>query len=798
LKTKNKIAIISNSHLGKDVRLYYKIAKSLSIDNDIRIFTPRTDTDLESNPSFQNCSENSKKLILRKIYAETLLFNPSYVICVEPLTIMVGIALKKKINCKIGYDNHEFYTEGFAERFSLLKYPALIFYTFLEKFLIGKLDFAFAVNHYLKKKFIKKNIPVNIIPNYPILNNAEDNINSEKIYDFVYVGGIHPEKGIEVLIKAISLFKKRDVTALIVGQFIKKYTLRDLEKCIEKHHLTSKIKYGGVVEQSEINNILESAKFGFCMHNPKISRYTKALPIKLLEYLKAGLPTITNNFEIIKENFTEKDPLYFSKYNYYEIFKKMKEALNTSDIEYQNLSNQAKLLIKNKFNWNLIEPKLKKFIQPKNNLLLFAYFYPPIGGPGVQRPTKLVSYLKNENVSTDVITVKDIIFHSFDYGLLKEDKAENVIRTNSWDVMSILKKISSVKNNKKSKETNSAPKIYFNSSENFKKIIRSSFLIDDKLGWLPFAYFAGKKLIERKKYQAIVATIGPYTSSLISYFLSKKYKIPLVIDYRDHWTMNPYLTYLTKFHLKFAEYFERRILNYATMVTTVSQTMREDLIRKFGEHLSDKIFVMYNGWDVKDFESVKKISDKNKIMISYIGNFYANRSAEYFLKAVEELVDEEKLPENLEFNFVGNYYKETQAQLLNPKIANYIKITPQLEHDKAIEFLMNSDALLLFIASKNGKGVLTGKIFEYLRSGKEILAMVPLEGEAAEILRKNNHKFLCPMENVEQIKDKLMKLIVYLNSGKKINYNIPFEYSRERQSINFLKNLQKRLIEDEN
>ncbi len=782
----NKIAIISNSHIGKDVRLYYKIAQSLSKENHIRIFTPRTTTDLQSNPSLQNCQGDSKISILRRIYEETLPFNPDYVICVEPLTIIIGIALKKKINCKIGYDNHEFFAEGFSERFPTIKYPTLMFYRFFEKILIGRLDFAFAVNKYIEKKFIKKNIPVNIIPNYPIIKNEKEII-PEKIYDFVYVGGVHPEKGIEVFIKAISLFKNKDVTALIVGQFIKKYTLQDLENCLKKHNLISKVKYGGVVEQSEVYQILQSAKFGFCMHNPKISRYKKALPIKLLEYLKAGLPTITNDFDIIKNNFENADCLYFSDFNYYDIFKTMRKVLTFSKDEYNQKSVLAKSLINEKFNWSKIEPDLNKFIHPENNLLLFAYFYPPIGGPGVQRPIKLVYYLKKENYFTDVITVKDIVFHSYDYGLLKEDEADNVIRTDSWDVMSVLKKISSLKKNKRSENT--PPKIYFNSSEKFKKIIRSSFFIDDKLGWLPFAFSAGKSLIKRKKYRAIIATVGPYTSSLISYFLSLKYKIPLVIDYRDHWTMNPYLTYLTKFHLKVAEFFERKILNHATMVTTVSQTMRNDLIEKFGEHLSGKIFVMYNGWDAKDFEYIKNILHKNEIRISYIGNFYANRSVKYFVQAVEELIKEKKLPENVKFNFVGNYYKETQTQLTNPKITKYLEITPQLEHNKAIEVLMNSDALLLFIASKNGKGVLTGKIFEYLRSGKEILAMVPPDGEAAEILRKNNHKFICPMENVEKIKVQLLSLLEYLNSKKYKEREIPDEYSRENQSKQFLKNL---------
>ncbi|RLC50641.1 MAG: hypothetical protein DRI23_06670, partial [Candidatus Cloacimonadota bacterium] len=73
------------------------------------------------------------------------------------------------------------------------------------------------------------------------------------------------------------------------------------------------------------------------------------------------------------------------------------------------------------------------------NLLLFAYFYPPLGGPGVQRPVKLVKYLKKFGWNTDVITVKDIVFHSYDDELAKEDMSENLFQAPSIDPMSILK-----------------------------------------------------------------------------------------------------------------------------------------------------------------------------------------------------------------------------------------------------------------------------------------------------------------------------------------------------------------------
>jgi hypothetical protein len=170
---------------------------------------------------------------------------------------------------------------------------------------------------------------------------------------------------------------------------------------------------------------------------------------------------------------------------------------------------------------------------------MFAYFYPPLGGPGVQRPVKLIKYLSRNNWKTDVVTVKDIMFHSSDDQLAAEDMAETVIRTGSLDPMSFLGKI---------KKGSDRTKVYFGTPEKYKKIIRNLFPIDDKIGWLPYAKKAGRQLLKTKRYDAIMATMGPYTSGLAAYKLSRQYKIPLIIDYRDHWTMNPYIKFITPFH----------------------------------------------------------------------------------------------------------------------------------------------------------------------------------------------------------------------------------------------------------
>ena len=409
-------------------------------------------------------------------------------------------------------------------------------------------------------------------------------------------------------------------------------------------------------------------------------------------------------------------------------------------------------------------------------LLLFSYFYPPLGGPGIQRPVKLVKYLKDFGWEVDVITVKNIVFHSFDYSMLEENRAKNTFYVPSIDPMSILNRIFSNK-----KEI--TKKVYFKTPEKIKKIIRSSFFIDDKIGWLPFALKKAYKLCRNKKYDAVMATMGPYTSGIIAYYVSRKFKIPLIIDYRDHWTLNPFLDFFTPLHKLLSRYWEQKILHFSKMITVVSKTMKDELITVFGNFLNNKIQVIYNGFDETDFINNPNIEEgKNRVKFSYIGNFYRLRPIKYFIKALEELKYENMLPKDIEIIFVGNYYRETIDLLRNNNIRELIIIIPQVEHHNAIRYLMESDILLLFIASKEGKGTITGKLFEYLRTGKEILAMIPPDSEAASILREYNYNYISSMENINTIKLNFLKLYNNVKGNRISKKKIDMKYSRKKQT----------------
>jgi glycosyltransferase involved in cell wall biosynthesis len=416
-------------------------------------------------------------------------------------------------------------------------------------------------------------------------------------------------------------------------------------------------------------------------------------------------------------------------------------------------------------------------------LLLLAYFYPPLGGPGVQRPLKLVKYLCKFGWQTDVITVKDIVFHSFDHTLLAENKAEKVFSVSSLDPMSLMFKSNSYL-------PMSQKDIYFKTPERIKKIIRNSFPIDDKIGWLPMVMKSINAIMNENQYDAVMATMGPYTSGVIAFKISRKFNLPLILDYRDHWILNPYQKYSFGWLRKQAERWEKKLLSHARIISVIGRRMKEDLIENFGSAIEEKTLVVYNGWDDDDFAEITETKNK-KIIIRYVGNFYGHRRIDFFLSALDKI--DPHLRSEIEIELIGNYYRETLAAIENSNHKDLIRITQQVSHKKAVELMMNSDLLLLFIATPNGEGVITGKIFEYLRCRKPILAMIPTGGETAQILRDNGHQYICEMENVDNIALALNKILYEIKMNRIPAYNFDNRLSRENQTAGFISFLERRL-----
>jgi glycosyltransferase involved in cell wall biosynthesis len=409
-------------------------------------------------------------------------------------------------------------------------------------------------------------------------------------------------------------------------------------------------------------------------------------------------------------------------------------------------------------------------------LLLFAYFYPPLGGPAVQRPCKTVKYLAELGWKTDLITTKDIIYHSTDDSLLAECSHTKVFRTPSFDPMYLLAFL------KKLLGLNTG-KLYFRTSSSSKSRIKKLFPIDDKIGWLPFALQAGRQALLTNRYDAVLVTCGPFSSALAARKTARLGKIPFVIDYRDHWTLNNTTAQPHGIFFQFLQHLESRILRSADLVLTATDFMKQDLVNRFGQNLSERTMTCFNGWDEADFTGKSRLRQPDgKITISYIGTLYGDRPLAYFLSALHQIMMDNP-DKSVELQMVGNFYPETHHEIEQSGIADKVVFIPQQKHSEAIQMMLDSDILLLVIGDDKNRWILTGKLFEYLRSQRPILALTSPDSEAAQILRSSGHNSICDISDTQSIRTQLQHLLDLLDAGVP-DYKIPNAYERSRQVEN--------------
>jgi glycosyltransferase involved in cell wall biosynthesis len=790
-----RILIVTISHKAKDVRLYHKLGKSLSERYQVSILHNQSQTgDYDDDIKLIGLNNLSKTQFLIQAAVQIALLTPDVAILVEPilLTLVNPIAKTKYV-----YDCHEFF--NLAQKEKSLKKSKQFLDTFLhqsiERRFIPKLSGCITVNDILTQKYQAMGTNTITIANYPQMHKQEQAKDLEIKYDFVYAGGLSPIRGIKEIIQATYLVKQilPEIKVLLVGKEQISAFRQECLDFIEELNLKNNISLLEAIPYEEVYDKYYQAKCGICLLSPSIARYKYALPIKLLEYLDAGLLVITNDFPMTKQISQSSEGILTAKFNAEDLANKMLKISTMSQEVIAKHKSIASKLIKEKYNWQLLAPKLLKFFEhltsPVKKALLVSYFFPPLGGAGVQRPLKLTKYANESNWDLLVLTIQDIVFHSYDQSLLQEIESE-VVRADSWDIMSLLQKIKVFQTLKLGDKVDKA---YFETEDFKKKLVKSLFFMDEKIGWFIPAVLKGLQQVVKHDFSAVIVTIYPPSSLLIAYTIAKITNLPLFIDYRDHWTLSSYFDFSSQTSRQAYHGLEKFFLNQARGIITIGQVMKEELAQSFKISL-DKIAVSYNGYDDEDFDQASPrlslasndcLKAKKKINIGYIGNMYKHRTSKYFLQALQSLIAEDKLDINeIQLNFMGNYYHEEQEVFKNSGLENLIHITPQQDHKRAIKTMQKQDILLLLIATKSGKNVLTGKIFEYLKSKKAILALVPQGGEAQDLLTKLGNPWIAPLEDIEQIKTQILEIIDFVKDGGEVDYDIS-QYSRKQQVKNF-------------
>jgi len=370
-------------------------------------------------------------------------------------------------------------------------------------------------------------------------------------------------------------------------------------------------------------------------------------------------------------------------------------------------------------------------------VLMVSFFFPPLGGPGAQRSVKLAKYLPRFGWEPVVLTSSSKDYYAFDRSLFDDlPESIQIVRTSILDMLPVYEWLY---------------KFRLDALARYLKDREASFLLPDKrCGWIPHAYWSGLKTITSQKISALFTTSEPYSSHLIGLFLKLRTGIPWIADFRDVWSDSNEIK-KTRFRSVLHRYLEKAVLKYADKVVSTSEQTNAILSKKWSDS-KDKFVSIPNGYDEEDIAPLRRIPQQTgKCIILYTGITSGRHTAfECFFRAIRKLLDGQRIRrEDIEIRCIGI---PPSAQCIKDSGLHDIVTTPgYVEHKEVIRHFAEATILLLVVTAIQGGHAIPGKTFEYMATGRPILALVPPDGAAADVVRRSNTGRIIHPNNTEEI-----------------------------------------------
>jgi len=400
----------------------------------------------------------------------------------------------------------------------------------------------------------------------------------------------------------------------------------------------------------------------------------------------------------------------------------------------------------------------------KRSALFISYYFPPQGGAGVFRVYKFAKYLARRGWEIAVISAYDKSYRFQDKSLL-DDLPENVKCYYTY-VSSPLAKIPSLRRW-------ADKKMHLPVSDFF-------FLPDNKLWWCYEAVKLGREVIEKSTPELIFLSLPPFSSAFAGKELAKRYKLPLVLDFRDSWTNNPTRPSLPELHRKINTYLAKKALEKASFITVDTEERLEDILDLGWSE--DRIALIPGGYDEEDFRDLAPCEENKRTTVVSAGTIYAgiHRSARVFLEALR--LASSRISQ-IEIRFIGGVASEIiEFSRSLGAGADWVKFPGYLAHKECLRELICADFLLLLAPTPpQSERIFLSKIYEYLRASKPILAVAPKWGSMAELLRESGNALFLPTNSPHALAEELVRIF----NAKSIPTK-PFDitrYSRESMAI---------------
>ena len=417
-------------------------------------------------------------------------------------------------------------------------------------------------------------------------------------------------------------------------------------------------------------------------------------------------------------------------------------------------------------------------------VLIITYYWPPAGGSGVQRWLKFVKYLRDFGVEPIIYTPTGVNYPIIDKSLQKEiPEGVEVLKYPIWEPNSLLKKVS-----KKTSAGFLNPKPSF-----FGKIaqyIRANYFIPDaRKFWIRPSVNYLSKYLRKNAIETVITTGPPHSLHLIGLALKEKFSIEWLADFRDPWTEIDYFHQLplTKNSIEKHRVLEQKVLKSADAVLVVGKAMAEN----YRKH-SNKVHIISNGYDTA--ESTEEVNLDTKFSFVHIGMMNADRNHEILWQALVELCSENsELANDLHLKFIGKLSKKVRQSIVNYELESCTEFIDYLEHDQVLKHQRSAQVLLLSVNNvPSAKGIITGKIFEYLQAKRPILAIAPSDGDLSEILNSTNAGVVVDFDDKGYLKSQILDLYARYKSKSLYVTSVNIEqYHRKNLTKKLVKILKK-------
>ena len=377
-----------------------------------------------------------------------------------------------------------------------------------------------------------------------------------------------------------------------------------------------------------------------------------------------------------------------------------------------------------------------------------SFYFPPAGGGGVQRPLKLAQYLPALGIETHVLAPDDPQWVHRDASLRPP--------TQAW-----------VHRARYVGPAGGKPGAALQGTEGLERLLvqarlfgRRLFVPDENVSWNATAIPAAIRLVRHHGIDAVITTSPPRSVHLIGAAVQRATGATWVADLRDSLVAHQHRrsdTAAARAKEKTAELVARLVARRADAITCVSEAISEET-----RSLSPRgpVQTIANGCDFDDFAGFD-YTPGERFRITHAGSFFGRRDPRPFLQALADS------GLDVVARFLGDFRQVDSEWAESLELGDRLELIPYAPRAESLALQRDSEALLLLVpeAGGRGKGVLSGKVFEYLASGRPILAAVPPDGAAAELVRATGAGVVSPPDDPDALREALAGLVARFRDG---------------------------------